>query len=109
MELTKPLLSLSAFGESKVIHRFVWSDNLDGSNQSHSSWIFLDFTLKKTGANQKIAMQSWKNRKRVKETMRIDAFGMVNRVKFENAQWLKGPVALPPNDFEPLGYADVSS
>lgn len=41
---------------------------------------FSQFTLRKTRVNQKIAMQSWKFWKRMKDAIRNDAFGMVNRV-----------------------------
>lgn len=31
-----------------------------------------------------------------------------NQVMFKYSQWLKGPIALPPIDFEPSRYADIS-
>lgn len=54
-------------------------------------------------------MQSWKNQKRVNDSIKNEAFVMVNWVMSEYPKWLKGSVAVPPVDSKPSGYADASS
>lgn len=70
---------------------------------------FSRYMLKMTQENQKIAMRSREVRKRVKEAIRDDAFGMKNRITFQYSQWLKGSVVLPPIHSKPLVYEDISS